>query len=616
MRHPILLVAATLAAVSPALAASPVTIDDLAPPASYLVARASQASELRDELLATPVGGLWEDGRVREWLEGLADRAVEAMALPLDELGLEREDVPWPTGHVGVAAWVPDEAPLSASRFLVAADFGEEAEAFVDLVVELAEEAREREGGFEIAWDDYGPYEIMTTTSFVDEDLLAERRAMLDRLRGEEDWADADLELMEAMLEEEATPARLHLTRAGELVLLSSDLDRVKASLDRVDEREIEAVAGAAFLAEARARHEGAQADVVVRSGELLTRVFEDAGGAGMMFLPEGILEPLGLRDLGAMALGLRLNGPLGQMEVSYSLEVGRRRGLFSLPASAGRFEPPAFVQPGAASATLTALDFSRIIPIAREAIQTLPPEERAQADAALAAFALAAAPIFQSIGPELVAATAYDKPLGPDSSRRLLAVRVVNEPVVIAALNQYGQGLGARVREFLGHQIWETPATLGPRMAVGVGAGWAFLGLPVDVESAFRQLHDDEPQTLAGEARFEAAAELLPPGALGYSWTDTAQWVEFMKWQADHVEEVIRAEFEAGGAFANPDWQPDEEFIAFMVERAREQPVNAILRDAPPADVLTGAMGDQISDARWDDGAIVGRWIMLRPVR
>jgi hypothetical protein len=260
-------------------------------------------------------------------------------------------------------------------------------------------------------------------------------------------------------------------------------------------------------------------------------------------------------------------------------------------------------------------MDFTQVLPIAQEMIQAFPAEQRAEFEGMVTAFAVAAAPIFQSIGPEIYTVTSYDEPLAADSMRQLIAIKVSNEPAVIAALNQYAQGLGARVRDFLGHQIWETPAMLGQQFAVGVGAGWAFYGLPVDVENAFRQLQADDPQTIADNPSFDTATDRLRRGGLGYQWADTGAWLEFAKWQAENVEEVVRAQF-AGGGFGGPGWQPDEEFMDFMIEQARNQPLNVLLRDAPPVDVLIGAIGDQIADYRWEDGAMVGRWIMLRPVR
>ena len=597
------LLAALIAA--PALGAPP-TIDDIAPKESFLILRIQDYPAMREALDRTPAWRLSDQPAVRAWGERVIGRALESFAEELEGIGAEPGDVPEPVGHLGLAFWVDDDTTLDEPDYLAVAEFGDGAAEAFELAVELAEQ-RADDGEIRITSEEYGPFELLTFTTIVEERTPEERREFIEEMRGV-GMDPEQLEFLADMLDEEALPWEWFLAQTGGSVIFGTDRDRVHAALDFADGRDIEAVAGSEDLALGRSRVAGSTLDIVLRTNTALEFIEQEADA--FWFVPGGVWQALGLREIGVISAGLRLDGPDAQASLPFFMQLSERAGVFSLFRELGSFAPPAFVGADSASVTAFAFDFPGLLPLARDLIASLPEEGRAQAEGALTAFSIAAAPVLQSIGPECYVISKIDRPIGADSEQMVLAIRVNNEAAVGAAVSQYGQRLGVAARDFLGHQIWETPAGIGPSVGVGVGGGWAFVGFPIEVERAFRALADDGADALAPSPPFLAATGRLAKPALAYSFTSTAPMLEYYRWLANHPEEVVRARFEGMG------WEPDEEFVRYLIEEAKTSFTSVMMREAPDDAVLLSGLGDSVSEVRFTPEGITGRVMLLRPVR
>jgi len=591
------------AAGAPLLAVD-LTIDDVAPPQSVFVARVDDMSRTMEAFRATPMWTLATDPVVRDWFGIIGESFDEnEIAGRLDRLGLEWDDVPLPTGHVGLALWSDERWSSDSPPVIIIADFGDGAEAFADIALDLFEQL-ETDGRLELAVEDYGPHEIYSLTFLPPEELVQQRAEQRERLMKqgwtEEDLKDAGMTPLE--------PGEGFFARAGGTVFFSSVLDRTQAALDAADGRDIESLAGDEAIALGRDRLGESHADVVLKAGTVLDSLLTDLRG---LLLPPDAIAATGLREIGVVSTGVRFNTDEGQSVIDLFMQVDEPVGLFALPAPLNGFNPPRFLGPSPAGYTAIGVDWSRIIPVARQFVLALPQEARADAEAALTAFSIAAAPIFQSLAPEIHVATTITRPLAADSQANLFAVPVANEAAIVGAINQYAQGIGAQVREFLGHQIWQSPAMIGPPTAVGVGAGWAFIGPPAAVERAFRQLAaaDDAALRLGDTPSFQLAASRTAPRALYYGYADTSQLLEYLQWTGENVDRVINAQFEG------QPWQPEERFIRNMIEEAESSLWFRLLR-ALPVDAFNDALGAQAQEFRRIDDGYAGRWILLRPVR
>jgi hypothetical protein len=597
-----------LLASSAAALAAELTIDDVAPPDSVLVARISDMSRTMDALRATSLWTLSEDPAVREWF-GLIKESFDDSDLldQLDRLGLDWEDIPVPTGHVGFALWEGEQWSAEDPPIIIMADFGEQAEEFMDLALDLGDQLEE-EGRVEIAVDDYGPHELFTLTFVPPAERVQERLRQREQLI-KEGWTEEELDEFGITPLE---PGEGFLTRAGGVVFFSNNLDRAQAALDAADGRDIESLIGDAPIALGRQRLGEAHADIVFKAGMVIEDLLTGLEDSAFLAVPQEAVTATGIRELGVVSAGLRLSADEGQAVMDFFMEVDEPLGFFALPATLDGFDPPEFLGPNPVSYSALGIDWTRIIPTAQQVVLALPKETRAEAEAALTAFAVAAAPVFQSLGPELHVATTLRRPFAADSQANLIAVPVINEAAVVGAITQYAQGLGAQVREFLGHQIWQTPAMIGPPMSVGVGAGWVFIGQPSVVESAFRQLAaEDQPDAarLENDPSFQDAASRVAPAAVLYSYTDTPQFLDYLQWTGENVDRVIRAQFDG------QPWQPEEEFLQTMVEEAENSLWFRLLRTLP-VEAMNSVLGGQIQEIRRIEDGYRGRWIVLRPLR
>ena len=611
-RHAALILACALSAPA---AAAPLSIDAVAPPESLAVFRIADYPAMREALARTPAWRLSEDPAVAEWLEAFreTDEAKNFNEM-LDKLEIGLEDVPEPAGHAGLALWssVPETAE---PHFIAVIDFADAAEDAEDLLIDYLA-TLEEEGFSELVFEDAGDYEIITQAVIFDEE--AERGERLKSVReqraqsAEPDapyWDQIETEIENAELPPPAPD--VSFTRAGSWLILSTDRERLGDALDVFEGERIDALADTAALERARAETEGDHLDAVLFPGAI-KRFYRELPGAGL--LPADALVALGLGQVNTFTAGVRFDTADAQAEMNALVGLDEPAGLFSLPTETGAFAPPPFSTGADAELVSFAIDLPSLLPVVRDAILALPQQDRAQLEGAFTAFSVAAGPVLQSLGPDMHFITRYRTPYSPESDGGVVAVRAANEPVIAGAITQYGQQFGVQARDFLGHQIWEAPPVMGASLGVGLGAGWAFFGAPEEIENAFRALDApaaDAPRDgLASAPGFQAGAARLAPGAFAYSYRRADAWLPYAHWNANHAEEVVRA------LIANMGFEPEQQFIDYMIDEHESMIANRLLLNAPDPEVLLEGLGDDVSAARMTDRGVRFRWLLLRPDR
>ncbi len=603
------LLALALAAPAPA---ADLTIDDIAPPETILVARVSDWSAMRAALEETPLWAASERDSVRAWLTGLWEgEAFESLREELAALEIEADEIPLPSGRVGLAIWnAGDEEGFFIPAYCFVADFGERAEDAYDLLIENAELEEER-GTVRVEFDDEGDYEVLSMLSTFD--VEAHRAELLEDLRrnreeygdgfDDEFWNGIEQNIREDDFDEMLT--EVHALRADELVFIATERETISDAIAALEGDEIPSLAATGELAALRASVRGAHADVVVVPSAVesfLDTVNENVG----YFLPPMLIDSLGLDQIQGAVAGLRFDAPDAQIELSLDIPMKRRAGLFSLVKNIDAFAPPAFIPAEAVNVTSFAIDWGGVIPFARDVILKMPEDQRAMMEGQFAAFSIAAGPIFQSLGSELILYSTLERPLAATSAKALYAVRVANEAVISGAIAQYGKMMGLEAREFLGSQIFEAPAMMGAPFGVGLGSGWAFVGPPEEIENAFRRLSAENPASLAQTDAFRDAATHTTGGAASYAYSDLVAHMEFEQWVSNNIETYVRA------AVMN-EWM-DEEYFEWIVEDLNSNPTYAALRDAPEMKSFQDAVGPLVQEFHISDTGLTGRMLLLEP--
>jgi len=598
MRFTPCLLAATLAV--PALAAD-VAIDDFAPRDAVIVMRINDWNQMVNAIERTPAWEAGERDDVRDWIAALWDsESVAPVRDMLDRLDFDPEDFPAPSGSAGMVVW----GSLDSGGVLYAIDFGDEAETVYDLMLESAE-LGEKDGEEKLEFDDVADHEIMITTQIID---LEAREARIEELRAQSGERELEMEEWQELWELDSAPTEpvtWYSVSADGWIVVSDHRDRLVASIDAIDGAPGDSLAGDEDLEDLRSRVDGAHADFVLLPSAI-NRFFELTSERAGLFLPPDLLGTIGLDQFEGVVAGLRFDSDDGQASLDVIAPATGRDGLFSLIGELNGFDPPAFVPVDSPIVTAAAVRWNAVLPFLRDVVQSIPEAERAQMEGQLTAFSLAAAPILQSLGEEVVSYSRVTRPFSPASETSLTAIAVANEAVVSGAIAQYGQMMGLQARDFLGSQIFEAPAAMGAPFALGLGRGWAFVGEPEEIENAFRRMSDEGAETIGDEERFAGAVEPLEPRAVSYMYSDLVTYFEYSQWIATHAEEYVRGTMTG-------EWV-DEEMISWVVDDMNANPLFTALREAPEMSEFRDALGPLVMEYHMTDDAFTARVLIREP--
>ena len=594
---------AGLAVLAAPAALADVTIADVAPDSTVLVAGTDSFQTLRQAFQDAGLMKVWDDPSIRDWImEAIAD-GMQELEAELDNLGFKLEDLAPPTGPAGVAIYIDpladdDDAPFN---IIALADFGDGADKMNELL-DAAMDESERKGEITLTDDTYRGVTIYTI-----EQIAVEENA-------DDEWADDGMDWEDEWGAEPESPIAMDTVLyawSGSNLVWGSSIDAVQDTIDRLAGQAINSISDDATYLDALAMVGKHEAFAVVRTEPLFEMMEreEAANGGGMM---GPLMGALGVRDIRALSMGMTFDSAQAVSEWTMAALAPNRSGileLFEAPAQA--FTPPAFASGDAMSIGAFQFNFSGLIPVARRAITELPPQMQEMASMQMPQIEAMAGPILANLGPRVYTLQSLKRPFSATSQQMLFAIQARNEPQLAQTIAGFAPMMQLQSRDFMGGQIWAPSHTMPgvPEFGMGLGAGHLFMGQVAAVESAMRTASDADAPRLADEATVTAALGALPAQGLGYSWTNLRQTMEFAKWNMENQEKIMRDQFQAM-------WGDDPEMAAFMDEEIEAQMANIpdFMKNIPDLDALYDVMGDMVSDYRMTDQGFVMKGYVLKP--
>lgn len=570
-----------------AWAAEPITIADLAPPESALVAGVDDAAAMWQAFDRTGLRAVWDDPAFKEWFNNHAKQASEEFADTLEALGLDWDDLKRPTGAMGVALWFRDGGGAPAPAILLAADFGDDAEDLDETVRRALARAKDR-GDIDLAEEAHNGV-----------DVHAVRLADPD---------PDDLLSLDA----------LFYARIGPMLLASSDRPALERAIDRLQGDRVPAIEDDAIFKRARAAVGRCHGFLVALAPPLrkwlanLVKTEAEPGDPD----PDRLASALGLDAVQALTSAWRLDTDDAMLEQTYSILTDGKPGLIGLfEAPAMRFDPPAFVAAGASAVVLLQFNFAGVIPLINKVVELLPEETRGFIGPQVQMASMTMGPILANLGPEVWMVERLDRPLSASSKKQVWAMRVRDA----AALQQAVAGalpmIGFASRDFQGNQVWSPmPGGFMPAdsVALGLGFGVMFLGPTTAVEDAMRHAGAADNPKLADEQPFRDATRALGRG-IGFGYWNFASALDWMDWSGRNIDKVIAERTRA--MFGGEDPADDEE--KQWRDDARRDMLDSIpswIKDPPPTDVLRRHLGDSVIEASSTDDGFRARSLWLRP--
>lgn len=551
-------IAMTVALATPALALPPIA-EMVTTSEAVLVVESPSVEALASALKDSAFGRILGDGEPGDLLArllGAEDFTAEDLG---DRLDFDPGDLAWPAGSLGLVIpppWEDDfsqrvldamdaEEGIPPQRLrgspVLVVDFGGAAEGWRE-AIDAAMDYAADEGWIEfVEGDQVGAVEVFEVRS-----LLAERRdALIDEISDEvfeeqrasgdfRGWQETEAEIDRRVAERlggsddeiDRTLATIFSSFetiawawSDQTLVLTSEAEVVAELLVGAEAGVDRALADAPFYRDSTGALGAVQARLVVNPS-VLFELARDTGAGGM---GGGVVGMIGLDAMQGMAVGLDLRTPDGVAAVPVAMLVPEKRGIFRLfDRELDSFLLPAMVPATAQGAYRVSIRFDQVLPMVRDIIESLPPEEQQEAQFAFDQAAFIAGPILDQMEPELTVVmfdSVVDEPEGLGAMPDLLVLCALkDEAPLLNALSGFGAAAGLAGRPFEGGMIFgmEGPA----EFAVGVGHGWAMLGSPVRVENGLRRAAQPGQRGLNDEAEFASAMRLTRNRGLMFSYT------------------------------------------------------------------------------------------------
>lgn len=576
--------ACVVCALGGADAVADLTIADLAPRQSIALVAVDDYPRLREAFDRSPYAALLKEPEVQKWLHDVFEDLQGDVVRWIEEQGFEANELPQPAGMLGAAIWMDERAasPMIAHA-LVAVDMGDDADAFEDLLDSLLRRGE-------------------------DDDVI---RVLEDKIEGvdvrEIEFVDVDDEMLEHSMFAFAT--QLFVARLDDTFFVVSDRDALGDTLDRARGEDLDSARDQPALVDANNVVAPAHLTMTVLAEpffEALDRAMKsDAARESFGDAPpdlQPILQALGLSTIRAAAYGLELNARDAMAVTRLAVLTPHKEGVFELlDVPGGAFEPPAYVTADAAAVRMFRFNFAGILPLLNKVIAAMPEEQRVEMEAMAGMLAASAAPLLQTLGPELFHTRMFQFPFSADSQQQTIGVRTRDAEAVNAPLTQFGQMIGMERTDFQGQTLWKSP---GP--VLGIAGEFVVLGDDETVPAALRQSVNAQAPKLADEPRFVRAKAFTRPGGVHYSYTDTETVLRYTAWTEEHWEELMRAEL--------TEWGFDDEVIDMWVDEEREMRAEGLTANLPPVDVLLRHLGDVVAETHLTPDGLVSRTGFLPP--
>ena len=273
--------ALTMVGISCALtagAAAQVGIEAYAPENSYLVVSAPDASAMLEALDRSSLRALWDHPRVQAWFDEAMAEGLGELEAAMDELGIDINELKPPTGHIGMAYFFVDEVDEEGEswptqRGLLAADFGENADAIMDAAWALFDEWSENDEAV-VTEDDYRDGKIIGVEWTIEE---------MEEPSDDADWEEweAWYESMQTPLSRFSTGTHIYVGRLNGLIVASDEEDVIERVIDAAQGDDVPSVGDGAAYRTAVSPARGGRARVA--------GVHDDRGAPGLFRRGDGV---------------------------------------------------------------------------------------------------------------------------------------------------------------------------------------------------------------------------------------------------------------------------------------------------------------------------------------
>jgi hypothetical protein len=593
--------AALLLLAGQALANGP-EIARLAPERSFFVLSVPDWSQLRTRLEEGSAGRLWKEPVVSNLITRWSKEPKEQLEGLLKSAQIEIEDLKQPTGHVGLAFFLPDPAPdddedeVGPPLFLVVAELGDHAAQWEELLEDFLERALDDKT---VTMDDdtYKDVKITLIKPVYEEDPHARCG---DECVHEDNFLGS---LLSGSFDDQR---QLSIARVGTAMIFSSDLAAMEMAIDRWNGGGRDALADRAEYRDAMAQHDiqrdGSLAHAVLLTGPFFA-VMDDDDTYGPS--TRTLLDLIGLASLQSVSASVRLDTRNAVADMSLAVLIPDKGGLLDLYEPAGAFEPPSFVGPGAASVTRFAFRFDKLLDFGRSALRKLPDDAGKQMEAMLDQGSAMLGPALEAMGPLVHAVTTYRQPFSAESATMTWAIDLNDEATVSNVLvflsGQFPSILETRDFEETVIYTVEFPVEI----ALATAFGRLFVGPPTAVEDALRAAARHDAPRLFDQREFRAATDPLSRDAIGYGYTDVKQWLRWTWWSIQNADKILEDTLDKIGI--------DQEYKADILRRAREERPEWH-KDLPPVETITSHIGDLVYELRSTREGYAGRVLLLKP--
>ena len=603
------------------LALGKTTIADLAPPNAFLIAGVDNYAEMQAAFNKTGLRKVWDDPSVQQWFKKHSAEAFEELDSTLEDLDMKRDDIVPPTGMAGFAMWM---TPLGTEgvppvQMLWAGDFGADADNLHTKIVAALEKG---EDGNHVKFEseEFAGGTLITITEIETEEVVEED--IEDDGDDWEDWED---------FEAESGPeyTTMYYAKAGtSLMLCTSQRDAEDAMTRLAGKGDTSAGADKEF-GKAMSLIGTSQAYAVMNAQPLYDVAAEFDKKMAAMVADDPTNPPapqvmqtlgaLGISEIRSVAAGVNFDGDKAMAESTFVVHCPELKGLMSLFAADPRaIAAPSFASADAASLTSAQIHFERLLPVLKNAVQTLPTEMAGQAAFAIPMIEGQIGTILANMGPEIHVIQQYARPYSIDSDHSVFAVAVKDAAAFATDLQIRGQQIGLETRDFEGAQIWSFPAAGSPLplppgaedIAIGLGFGHLFVGKTASVEGAMRlAANPASGAALGADAGFKKAISALKSPGVSFSYTNMARSIAYAKWMIENFETIQNQQLDAMLADIE-----DPELRAMLKENRPESP--AWMKDLPDLSILARELGDAVGEARITPDGIIGTSYLLRPTK
>lgn len=588
-------------------------ITQVAPAGSFLVVNIPDFAQLRQGFEKSGLGAMWREPGLKSFVERITEDQAKELAAFLDRISAESEDIKPPTGSVGLAFFMAENAerpkaedeqqPEPPPHMMLIADMGENADAWEDLIEKVLARAQQ-DKLVTTEEDKYGDIKITVVKPVKDDEGEEEDED------DEEAGAGTARGIMELLTGSADQKRDFYIARSGTTMALCSDLKSMENALDGLGGKHRDAVGDAAVFKDSLAQHPGGEAAYAVFIFEPLIAKFRDEAERNKEareFAPDvlAIFGTLGLLEFKSMSLGLRVDTQDGLLDVSIGAVVPEKKGLVALFSDpAGPFEPPAFASPDAAGVTRFSFRFSGLFDLAREVVAAMPEDERTAAAAGLDQAANIAKPTLEALGPNVYVVDSYRQPLSAESEQMIFAIDVKDQ---VTLTNTVSFLIGTfpgmiEPRDFEGNTIYSSE---GLPISAGIGFGRLFIGTTAGVENAMRLSGRADAPRLATEPAFREAVRPLGNDAIVYSYVDVEQTLRWTFWSMQNEDKIFEATLD--------EMELDAETKAEILKDYRAERPKWI-DHLPPVEAFTSHIGDTVSDLRATPDGFRGRLLLLRP--